>query len=260
MTASRAGADLGRITVVILTHNEAPHLQACLESVAWADRVLVVDSGSRDGTRQLAAATGAEVVHHTFGNFSRQRNHALGLVRTPWTFFVDADERTPPALAAEVRSAIRGESAGYWVPRHNVFWGRVVRGGGWWPDHQLRLMATDRAHYDPARAVHEVAIVDGPTGYLTTPLRHLNYGDWGEFRARQGQYAQLEAQRRRAMGLQPRRRSLLSLPVREFWRRYVALAGWRDGSLGLLLALHMAYYELETVRATGASPTAAPPA
>ena len=215
MIATRTGADLGRVTVVILTRDEAPHLPACLESVAWADRVLVVDSGSRDGTRRLAAAAGAEVVHNTFQNCSRQRDHALGLVQTPWTFFVDADERTPPALAAEVRSAIRGEFAGYWVPRQNVFWGRVMRGGGWWPDHQLRLMATGRAHYDPARAVHEVAIVDGPTGYLKTPLRHLNYADWGEFRARQDQYAQLEAQRRQAMGLRPRRRSLLSLPARD---------------------------------------------
>jgi glycosyltransferase involved in cell wall biosynthesis len=237
------------VTAVVLAHNEARHLPDCLASLAWADAVLVVDSGSTDGTPDLASAAGAVVVHHPFDNYSRQRQFALGQVATPWVLFVDADERVPAELAAEVRHALAAPvAAGYWLPRQNVFWGHRMRGGGWWPDKQLRLLRTDRASYDPTRAVHEVAEVTGPTGEINHPLVHLNYDSPREMRAKQGAYAELEARRRRAAGWTRRHRQVVSMPVRSFWCRYVMLRGWRDGWTGLVACGLMAWYEVAVLR------------
>ncbi len=237
------------ITAVVLAHNEEAHLPDCLASLKWADEVLVLDSGSTDRTTAIARSAGARVGSHPFENYSRQRQHALSLVATPWVLFVDADERVPAALAAAVRqAAASGRAAGYWIPRHNYFWGHRMRGGGWWPDHQLRLLEVSRSRYDAIRAVHEVADVDGPTLRLSTPMVHLNYDDLAEFRAKQGEYARLEAERRRNLGQHPRRHHLVLQPLREFLRRYVDLGGWRDGPTGLLLCAFMAWYEFVTLR------------
>lgn len=242
------GVAAGALTAVVLTRDEAEHLPDCLASLAFADEVLVVDSESTDATRDIARRMGARVVVHRFENFSRQRQAALGLVATPWVLFVDADERVSPGLAAEVRRAVAhagdGEgAAGYWIPRENAFWGHRLRGGGWWPDRQLRLLAVARARYDPDRAVHEVAEVEGTTDSLDAPLVHLNYASWAEFRAKQRAYARLEAGRRVAEDQRWRPRHLVTRPLREAWRRYVVLSGWRDGPLGLALALAMGWYE-----------------
>ncbi len=234
-----------RVTAVVLTLDEARHLPACLTSLAWADALIVLDSGSTDGTQDIARSWGATVVEHPFENFSTQRNVALGLATTPWLLFVDADERVPEALAREVREALVAPSAAaYWLPRDNQFWGHRMRGGGWWPDHQLRLLQVSCVRYDATRAVHELAQVTGPTGYLSQPLVHLNYDSPGEMYRKQRRYAAFDAQRRRTEGWIRRRRQLVTMPAREFWRRYVALSGWRDGLTGLVACGLMAWYEV----------------
>ena len=246
------------MTAVVLARDEARHLPDCLASLAWADALVVVDSGSTDGTPDVARAAGATVVYHAFENYSRQRQFALGLAATPWLLFVDADERVPAALAAEIRRSLAtSAAAGFWLPRHNVFWGHRMRGGGWWPDYQLRLLRPDHAHYDPDRAVHEEAVVDGPTVRLTQPLLHLNYDSPRELWARQNTYARLEAQRRHATGWTRRRRQLLTMPTRAFWRRYVTLGGWRDGWTGLLVCGLMAWHEVEVLRQLAQQPAPA---
>ncbi len=255
--ASASGVAPG-VTAVVLTLDEAVHLPDCLASLAWADGVVVLDSGSTDATVAIARAAGATVAHHPFENYSRQRQHALDLVPTPWVLFVDADERVPPALAAEIRAVVGGAGAGaagagqdrpaaYWIPRRNDFWGHRLRGGGWWPDHQLRLLRVGRVRYDPDRAVHEVAEVDGPAGRLAEPMVHLNYASRRELRAKQVAYARLEAARRLAAGAPVRPHHFVAQPLRELWRRFVTLGGWRDGPLGLELGLWMAWYELRAL-------------
>ncbi|MFN8424390.1 MAG: glycosyltransferase family 2 protein [Anaerolineae bacterium] len=266
MTPNEAGPLRSGVTAIVLTLDEAEHLPACLESLRFADRVIVVDSGSRDGTTALARAAGAAVVHHPFVNYSRQREFALSLSATRWSLFVDADERVPAALADEIRRVVDRDAsvrtddapAGYWIPRANVFWGHTLRGGGWWPDHQLRLLRTGRAHYDLRRAVHEVASLDGPAGSLANPLVHLNYASWAEFDAKQRAYARLDAQRRLADGWRLRPHQRITQPLRAMYYRYVTLGGWRDGWLGLRLAMKMAATEASTLALMRGGPGSRP--
>jgi len=236
------------ITAVILTKNEARHLPGCLASVQGLVRhVLVVDSGSTDGTVQLAQSTGAEVVERPFSDFASQRNAALQLVRDPWVLFLDADERITPVLAREIRLAlqhVRDEVAGFWLARQNFFFGRWVRAGGWWPDYQLRLFRVGQGRYRPDQLVHEVVELHGHAQTLHAPLLHVNYETVGEFVAKQFAYARLDAQARLQAGYRPRLRTYLGQPARAFWRRFVQLRGYRDGLLGLFLAGTLATAEL----------------
>lgn len=234
------------ISAVVLTRDECRHLPDCLAGLKWADEVLVVDSGSRDGTPELARAAGARVEFNPWVNYAVQRQRALELAEGAWILFVDADERVPPALAAEVRRAVagRGPEVGWWVPRRNFFpGGREVRHTGWSPDYQLRLLRRDAAHYDPSEAVHEVARLAGPAGFLIEPLIHINYETWGEFFAKQIEFARYEARTWHAAGRRARPHNLVLQPLRAFHRRYVVWQGWRDGLLGLWLSALMAGFD-----------------
>jgi (heptosyl)LPS beta-1,4-glucosyltransferase len=230
------------VTAIILTLNEATHICACIESLKWADRVLVFDSFSQDETVALAEAAGAVTKQHPFENYAQQRNAALDSVSTDWVFFVDADERATPALAAEIRQVVTNRPEMGWnVPRHNYIFGRLTLGAGWFPDYQLRLLRHGRVRY--SRPVHEVAEVDGAIGQLQNPLIHYNYRDPAHFHATQRAYTRYEASILKREAVRVRPHNFVLQPLRHFWWRYITLAGYKDGRHGLRLSLYMAYYE-----------------
>jgi glycosyltransferase involved in cell wall biosynthesis len=229
------------LTAIVLTLDAARHIEACLAGLAWAEERVVLDGGSRDATIALARAAGARVHIRRFDDFARQRNYALALARTPWVFFVDADERVDDALAAELRTAVRDTSHdGFWVPRRNIILGGWVRHGGWYPDYQLRVLRRGYAAYDERRPVHELPTVRGTTGKLRAELLHLNYERPGDLWRKQRRYARHEARALARRGIRARPHSFVLQPAREFRRRYVTLGGWRDGWRGLLLATTLA--------------------
>jgi glycosyltransferase involved in cell wall biosynthesis len=234
------------ITAAVIARDEERLIQDCLDSLAWADEVLVVvDAATRDRTGEIARASGARVAERVFDTFAAQRDAALRWASGAWVLFVDADERVSPALRQEVcaRVAAPDGCVGFWIPRRNVLMGRVLRHAGWAPDYQLRLLERGHARYDPRRVVHEVPVLDGPAGYLSEPLVHFNYRDLKEFFDKQERYCGLEARRwLMTYGRRPRLRSVLGQPLREFWRRYVVLEGYREGGLGLALCLALAWY------------------
>jgi glycosyltransferase involved in cell wall biosynthesis len=236
------------VTGVVLTLNEEQHLTDCLVSLLQiTERIVVLDSGSTDLTREIAQAAGARVVVQPFEGYANQRNTALDLAGTEWVLFLDADERITPEAAREIASAIRDAAddvAAFWVPRRNLFFGRALQGGGWWPDYQSRLLRRERARYDAGRQVHEVAILNGQSVYLQEPLVHLNYESRREFLAKQRQYTDQRISQALESADIPRRRACLSGPVREFRRRFITLGGYRDGLTGLLLAAVLAAEEL----------------
>ena len=236
------------LAVAVIARDEERHIGGCLESVAGlADEALVLlDSRTADGTAAVAVRHGARVVVAPWRNFSAQRNLALDLCAAPWVLFLDADERLTPELAAELRVLLASDPVadGYWVPRHNFFFGQALRGGGWYPDPQLRLLRRAAARYDETREVHEYAELAGEAGTLRGHLIHQNIEGLGELWAKQSRYALAEARTLHLAGRRFRWRNLLGGPVRELWRRYVALGGWRDGALGLSLCATLAWFAL----------------
>lgn len=240
----------GALTAVILTKNEERHIGECLDSLSWADDRLVFDDFSADRTVELARARGARVVQHAFEHFAAQRDAALAHIDAEWVLFVDADERATPALAEEVRRVMSygGDQAraGWWIPRHNYMIRHRMRGGGWYPDYQLRLLFRDKARYDPEHPVHEIVILDGQAGYLENVLIHYNYDSVAQFRQKMSRYTLFEAQILREQGVRVRPYTYLSMPLREFWRRFVKLGGYRDHLYGLLFCGLMSWYTLLT--------------
>jgi glycosyltransferase involved in cell wall biosynthesis len=238
------------LAAVVLTKDEQHHIGDCLESLIWAGQTVVFDDFSTDRTVEIAEASGARVKQHAFQNFAAQRNAALVAVDAEWIFFVDADERATPALAEEVRRVIgyRGERAraGWWVPRHNYMLGHRMRGGGWYPDHQLRLLRGGKAIYDLNRPVHEIVILDGKAGYLENVLIHYNYDTLAQFRHKMLRYTDFEARILNDQGIRPRPWTYGTMPLREFWRRFATLKGYRDHVYGLLFCGLMAWYTFVT--------------
>jgi len=231
------------LSAVVLTHNEEKHIRECLASVQeFANELLVLDSQSTDRTAAIAREMGARVEVRAFDNFPNQRNAAIELARGDWIFFIDADERATPAVGAEICAAICGEIIGFWIPRRNFIFGKEIRHTGWSPDYQPRVLRKGRARFDPAREVHELILWDGEVDYLREPLIHYNYESLAQFRKKQTQYTQYEAQVWYAEGKRARGRGFVGQPLREFLRRFVTLQGWRDGGHGLLLSVLMAYY------------------
>jgi glycosyltransferase involved in cell wall biosynthesis len=251
------------LSVAIIAKDEQRHIGGALDSVAvLASEVLVLlDDRTSDATAAICRDHGAQVIAEPWRGFSAQRNRALDLCAGDWVLFLDADERVTPELRDEIRKVIgnRAQAAeeqasvscllspvsyvGYWIPRHNQFFGTILRGGGWYPDHQLRLLRRGRARYDEARLVHEFPQLDGPAAYLSQHLLHLNIEHLDELWRKQASYAIEEAQTLYLSGRRARWRNFAGAPLREFWRRYISLRGYRDGAVGLLLCATLAYFE-----------------
>lgn len=237
------------LAAVILTRDEEAHVRACIDSLRWADRVVVFDSGSEDRTVALAEAAGAEVMQNAWKGYASQRNAALEAVEAEWILFIDADERSSPAQAAEIRAVLTVPAHhGYWIPRHNYIFGRLTRHTGWYPDYQMRLLHRGFARYDPEREVHELVLLDGEPGYLAEPFTHYNYTSLRQFREKQSRYVQYDAQILKDQGIKPRPHKLVTMPVRHFIWRFFTLKGYRDGLHGLRLSLLMAWYEFQKYR------------
>ena len=235
-----------KIIAAILTKNEARHIGDCIKSVQWADAVILEDSFSNDGTVEIAKGLGVQVFQNEFVNFAVARDTALKnaqALQGEWILFVDADERVTPELAEEIRRVTQdGQAVGWWVPRYNIMWGHTMRGGGWYPDYQLRLMRTDAARYDPERQVHEIVLLDGQADYLKEHLIHYNYDSLAQFKFKQDRYIDFEARILKEKGIRAKPWTYLTMPLREFRRRYISLGGYQDGWVGLQVCSLMSWY------------------
>ena len=192
------------VSVVIITLNEEANLARTLQSVAWADEIVIVDSGSTDRTREIAESFHAKFCVEPWRGFAAQKNFALEKATCDWVLSLDADEEVEPALADEIRATLAADpaAAGFWIPRKNFFLGRWIRHGGFYPDPKLRLFRRDAGQFED-RLVHEDARVAGPTAKLKNHLLHHAYPTLDSYLDHMNRYSSLGAQM--AVGATPAR-------------------------------------------------------
>jgi glycosyltransferase involved in cell wall biosynthesis len=231
-----------RVTVTIITLDEAAHIADAIDSAAWADEIIVVDSGSVDDTLSIARARGARTETRAWTGYVDQKNFAASLASHDWIFSLDADERIPPALASEIRALLATEPhrGGYRVPRVTFHLGRWVRTTDFYPDYQTRLYDRRKGRWQ-GRYVHESVTVDGDTGQLTTELQHYSYRDLTDHLDRINAYTTLAARQMHESGRRASAVDLLFHPPAAFLRNYILRRGFLDGTAGLTLSLVNAY-------------------
>lgn len=233
---------MNTLSVTVITLNEAANIEACLASVAWADDILVVDSGSTDDTVERARRAGARVEVREWPGYAAQKNWAAEQARADWILSIDADERVTPELAREIREVLQAPMvAGYRIPRVTWHLGRWMRTTDWYPDYQLRLYDRRRARWASKR-VHESVQADGPVGQLSHELQHFAYRDLSHHHATMDRYTTLAAQEMFEHGRSAGLVDLVVHPAAAFLRNYVLRRGCLDGSAGFIISAMNAYY------------------
>lgn len=228
-----------RLSAILITRDEAADLPDCLASLAFCDEIVVVDSGSTDTTVAIAEGAGARVtVTSDWPGFGPQKQRALDRATGDWVLSIDADERIPADLAAEIRVAIArgGPEVGFRLNRRSSFLGRFLLHGGWYPDRILRLARRETARFTPDR-VHERLVVEGAVGDLSADMVHHSYRSIDEVLDKGRRYALASAAERRARG---KRGGLATALLRATWaflRHYLLKQGFRDGAHGFVAAL-----------------------
>jgi glycosyltransferase involved in cell wall biosynthesis len=227
------------LSVLILAKNEGDRIRECIESARFAREVVVVDSGSTDGTRDIARGLGARVADAPWpGNFSMQRNRAESFAACEWILQLDADEVVTPGLADELRGFFRsGLPATHpcgRMPRKEIIFGKWIRHGGWYPQYKLRLYRKGAGSW--TGRVHEKYETAGPVHTFANPIVHDSYRDIAVFVEKFNRYSSIDAEEDFAAGRQFRLHRLLLAPLERFFGRYVRHRGYRDGFHGFALA------------------------
>lgn len=227
-----------KLSVIIITKNEARHIVGCLESVSFADEFIVVDSGSTDNTVALARDFGAHVlVTDNWPGFGPQKNRALDLATGDWVLSIDADERVTPELAREIQDVLSNpQSDAYEIARLSDFCGRFIRHSGWWPDYVLRLFKRGSARFTDA-AVHERVVPQGSVQRLKGHFEHYPYDNLDALVTKINRYSSDAAAMMYARG---KRATVFTALGHGFWtfvRIYLIRRGFLDGRHGLVLAV-----------------------
>ena len=227
-----------QLSVIIITFNEAANIEACLKSVAFADEIVVVDSGSTDGTPDIASRMGALVrVTPDWPGFGPQKNRALAMARHPWVLSLDADERVSPALAEEIRQTISaGAHVAYEIARLTQFCGRWIRHCGWTPDRVLRLFQRGAAEFSDDLVHERVVLRQGVAGRLKCVLLHYSYPTPSHYWRKLEKYSAAWAQQRFACGEETSMLRAGLAGVVAFLRSYLFRLGFLDGAMGFAVS------------------------
>jgi len=228
------------LSVIVITYNEEPGIAACLQSVAWADEIVVVDCGSTDRTVALCLSFTPNVHCVARHGSGRQKQEALDKAVCPWVLNIDADEQVSPELKNEILSAIHSvdPADGFSIPRQNRFLGHPIRHSGWGDDRPVRLFRRNRVRVTDTQ-VHEGFVVEGTVKPLQAPLIHDAYRTLFQYLEKLNEYTSIEVRNR--LRAHPDRRIGVAhftlAPLGAFWKTYIVKGGIRDGIPGLLLCL-----------------------
>lgn len=228
------------ISACIITYNEADRIGPCLESLAFCDEIVVVDSNSTDDTREIAESFGAHVIMRAFTGYRSQKDYAVSQAEHDWVLCLDADERVDTDLRTAIEDAqslnFEG-AAGYHLARLTEFFGDFLRHGSAYPDHVLRLFDRRLGGWSGEREIHESVTVDGAVKRLPGHLEHFPYRSLTDMIAKDEKYTQMMAEHLYAKGKRASLRHLLLNPFWRFVRSYILKKGFLDGWRGLVSAL-----------------------
>jgi glycosyltransferase involved in cell wall biosynthesis len=230
------------LSVILITKNAERHLDACLSSVAWADQIVMVDSGSSDCTLEIAKQYGAEITQtEDWPGFGKQKNRALGLARCDWVLSIDADEVVTPELAAAIKAAITSADQDAWeISRLSSFCGQWIHHSGWQPDWIVRLFRRESARFTDSLVHESLHVPSGEIGRIDGKLLHYSYSDFEEVLAKANHYSTLAATMRLERGEKGGLAKALAKGFWAFFRTYILRAGFLDGRMGFVLAIYNA--------------------
>lgn len=228
-----------KLSIILITLNEEQNLPECLDSVRWADEIIVVDSGSRDRTVPLAKQFGAKVFHKTFVGYGHQKQYALEQTSGDWILNLDADERVTPELGAEIQEILSRPdgTGGYEIPHKNVFFGKWLKHAGLYPDYHLRLFRRSSGSFTSS-IIHERVQLAGTVGRCSNTILHFSYPTISSYLQKMNRYTQLLA----LNGKTFRASHMIFSPIAKFFRLYIGRRGFLDGTAGLVYCLLAAFY------------------
>ena len=231
------------LSAVIIAQDEVDRIGRLLQGLGFADEIIVVDSGSTDGTQRLCEQSGARVVQHAWAGFAAQKQFAMEQATGEWILNLDADEAVPADLAADIQTAIReapAAIAGFEMPRLSRYLGRWIRHGGWYPDRQLRLVRKGRAYWEK-NELHERLVVDGEVDRLASPLHHYVYRDISDQIRTIDRYSAIHARARGPAAAWHAAWGVVHA-VGKFLECYLWKLGLLDGTPGLVIAMNSSWY------------------
>lgn len=232
-----------KISSVVITFNEEDKIEACLESLAWTDEIIVVDSGSTDRTPEISRRHTDRFFRHPWQGMIEQKKYATSLASNDWILSLDADERVSPELRAEIEAFRAGPPPsfdGFEIPRKNFYIDRWVRHAGWYPDRKLRFFRRSKAVWkglDP----HDRVEILGPVGRLRGEILHHSFDSIEDHADRVNQYSSISAGEYALRGRKARWYSLLVHPGFRFIKAYVLRGGFLDGRVGFIVSMMQSY-------------------
>jgi len=231
-----------KISVIVISYNEKDNIEKCLESVRWADELIVVDSGSRDETVKLAECYTKKVFRHSWQGYSKQKNFAISKARNEWILSLDADEVLSEELASEIKNIVVSPYEGYYLPRKAFFMNRWIKHCGWYPDRQLRLFRKGKGFFNEREQIHEGLVLKGKAGTLQNELLHYSYKNIGQYFSQLNKYTELAAQGKASAGKTSGVAKILLNPPATFLKMYVLKLGFLDGLAGFCICALSAFY------------------
>lgn len=232
------------LSVILITSNEANNIRRALDSVKFADEIIINDSGSTDETLEIAQAYGCRIIRSEFTGFGVAKQTALDAAKSDWVLSIDADEEIDPILASMIKQAMTStEYGGYYLNRKSQFLGRWMLHSGWCPDYLPRLFCRDRGRFT-SDTVHERIEIDGVLGRLEGHILHYTDPDIEHYLKKLNRYTTLSAEALHGQGRRFKALDVVLKPPATFIKMYILKSGFRDGIQGLMLALLSSFHVL----------------